>query len=261
MRTPRILPCLLALLALSGCGGDEPDPEPVLEKPARILFVTQSVGYEHEVVKRTASGGLSIAEIALLKACKGRYECATTQDASTIAPGTLLQLDAVIFYTTGELPIPEVGRTALIDWVKGGGAFIGIHSATDTFYEWPAYGELIGGYFDGHPWHESVRIHVEDTQHPSTKHLGKSFEITEEIYQFKNWKRDDVKVLLSLVVSSVDLGAKGVNRTDADFALAWCKPYGKGRMFYTALGHRPDVWQDDRFIDHVMGGIEWALGR
>jgi type 1 glutamine amidotransferase len=165
---------------------------------------------------------------------------------------------AVVFYTTGELPISDEQKAALLDFIKSGKALVGIHSATDTFYKWAEYGELIGGYFDGHPWHQEVTIRVEDRKHPATKHLGESFKITDEIYQFKNYSRGRVQVLLSLDPTSVDLTKKGVNRTDKDFANAWTRSYGKGRVFYTALGHREEVWKDERFQQHLVGGLRWA---
>jgi type 1 glutamine amidotransferase len=119
---------------------------------------------------------------------------------------------------------------------------------------------MIGGYFDAHPWNTQVRMKVEDRRHQSTKHLGEAWSIADEIYQFKNYSRADKHVLLSLDVSSVDLKAKDVRRTDGDFANAWHKRWGSGRVFYTALGHRPEVWQDAAFQQHLAGGITWAMG-
>ena len=113
---------------------------------------------------------------------------------------------------------------------------------------------MIGGYFDGHPWHTDVTVRVEDRTFPATAHLGESFRIKDEIYQFKNWSREKTHVLLSLDPGSVDLNAKNVHRTDKDFALAWAHPYGKGRVFYSALGHRDEVWQDERFQKMLVNG-------
>ncbi len=145
-------------------------------------------------------------------------------------------------------------------FIKSGKGFIGIHSATDTFYKWAEYGEMIGGYFDQHPWHQEVAVKVEDQKHPATKHLGASFRITDEIYQHKNFSRQNVHVLLSLDASSVDLTKPNVHRTDKDFALAWMRNFGKGRVFYTALGHRPEVWNDERFQKLLIGAVKWATG-
>ncbi len=120
--------------------------------------------------------------------------------------------------------------------------------------------QLIGGYFDQHPWHQEVTINVEDQRHPATRHLEKKFKITDEIYQFRDFSRSRVHVLLSLDPDSVDLNKPAVHRTDKDFAIAWSRTYGKGRVFYTALGHRPEVWQDKRFQQHLLGAMRWVMG-
>ena len=102
-----------------------------------------------------------------------------------ITPENLKHFDAVFFYTTGELPLSDTQKDGLLSFVRSGKGFGGSHSATDTFYGWKDYGELIGAYFDGHPWHTKVNVIVEDKTHPATKHLGDSFTITDEIYQFR----------------------------------------------------------------------------
>jgi type 1 glutamine amidotransferase len=226
----------------------------------RILFLTHSAGFRHSVVTRKSADEPSHAERALVDACAGAFEVDCTQDCGAITAANLAKYQAVAFYTTGELPISEENRRALLDYVKGGGGFVGFHCATDTFYKVPEYGEMLGGYFDNHPWHQKVRVKVESPRHPSTAHLGDAFEITDEIYQFKSWSRNKMHVLMSLDVASVDLAAKGVNRKDKDFAVAWCKSFGRGRVFYTSLGHREEVWTDDRFRKHALGGIAWAAG-
>jgi len=104
----------------------------------------------------------------------------------------------------------------------------------------------------------SVLTHPLTGSHVSVAQLPTTFHLTDEIYQFKNYSRDKVHVLMSLDVASVDLTKKGVNRTDKDFATAWTRSYGKGRVFYTALGHREEVWKDERFQKHLVGGLRWA---
>ena len=154
-----------------------------------------------------------------------------------------------------ELPIDDANRAALMEWVRAGGAFVGIHCATDTWYEFAPYMELMGGAFDGHPWTEMVGVLVEDGRHPATRHLGERFEIDDEIYQFRDFTRDPVRVLLSLDPESVD-AAKGKHD---DYPIAWCRDWGEGRVFYTSLGHRPEVWNDQRFLTHLLGGLRWAI--
>ena len=220
----------------------------------KVLYLTHSAGFKHEVLPLSRQILKEIGERS------GAFEVTATEDCSLLSRSGLTNFDAVVFYTTGELPISDEQKLAFLDFIKSGKGFVGIHSATDTFYKWPEYGELIGGYFDGHPWHQDVTIKVEDRRHPATRHLEKSFNIKDEIYQIKNFSRDRVHVLMSLDPNSVDLQLPAVHRKDKDFAIAWWRRYGAGRVFYTALGHRPEVWQDERFQQHLLGGMRWAMG-
>lgn len=234
----------------------EPDAEPVL------LVYTVSAGYEHPVVRRPEDGSWSLVEQALahLGERSERFDVVVSRDAAHFTPDGLDAFDGVFFYTTGELPLGDDGVAALLTFVEAGGAFVGAHCATDTFYDVPAFGEMVGAYFDGHPWNREVVVEVEATDHPATGHLGDAFAITDEIYQFKEpYDRSRLDVLLSLDTSSVPMDAPGIARDDGDFAIAWTREHGDGRVFYTALGHGPDVWADGRFHRHLVGGIEWAL--
>jgi putative heme-binding domain-containing protein len=119
---------------------------------------------------------------------------------------------------------------------------------------------MIGARFDGHPWHEKVGVVVEDTAHVATRYLGKHFEIADEIYQFTApFDRARMHVLLSLDTTSIDVAKEGVHRADHDFVLGWTKPWGQGRVFYTALGHEPALWKDERYLTMLTGGIRWAM--
>jgi len=221
----------------------------------KVLYLTHSAGFKHDVLPLSEEILKQIGERA------GAFDVTATTDCALLNRDGLKQFDAVVFYTTGELPISDEQKAAFLEFIKSGKGFVGIHSATDTFYKWPEYGELIGGYFDQHPWHQEVTVNVEDAKHPATRHLGKSFTIKDEIYQFKEFSRARVHVLLSLDVGSVDLTRPAVHRTDKDFALAWWRNYGKGRVFYTALGHRAEVWQDARFQQLLLGALQWAMGK
>ena len=226
----------------------------------RVLFLTQSSGFVHPVVRRE-SGALSVAEQALEIAARGKFDVVSTQDASTINAAKLAGFAAVVFYTTGELPMSDEGKRALLDFIKAGGGFAGIHSATDTFYNFPEYGEMIGGYLNGHPKPGLTWIKVDDTTSPATRQLGASFEIFDEAYQFRNWDPAKVHMLLRIDPRSVPamhapnlLGNRG-NVTDTTYAVAWTKSYGQGKVFYTALGHSEAEWKDQRFLMHVVNGI------
>ena len=235
---------------------------PETPKPPRLLMVAHSAGFQHEVVRRTAPHRLSVVEqvVTDLGRRSGAFEVThlyTRDEVSSLQRRSFQAFHGVLFFTTGSLPLTADARQGLLEFVRGGHGFIGVHSATDTWYEVAEYGDLLGAFFDGHPWHERVRVNVEDPAHPATRHLGSSFEITDEIYQFRNWSRGRVHVLLSLDPRSVDV-RKG-KRQDHDYALAWVREYGQGRVFYTALGHRQEVWADERFRRHLLEGIRWAM--
>ncbi|HET9533324.1 MAG TPA: ThuA domain-containing protein, partial [Blastocatellia bacterium] len=244
---------ILALVAVSlmTCLGCVEDGATQTARP-KALYLTHSAGFKHEVLPLSRQVLKDIA-------ARSGIDVTATEDCSMISREGLKPYAAVVFYTTGELPMTDEQKAALIDFVKSGKGFVGIHSATDTFYKWAEYGEMIGGYFDGHPWHQEVTIKVEDRQHTATRHLGESFKITDEIYQFKNYSRERVRVLMSLDAGSVDLAKPGVRRADKDFAIAWSRSFGSGRVFYTALGHQPEVWQDERFQRHLVEGLRWAI--
>jgi type 1 glutamine amidotransferase len=221
----------------------------------KILYLTHSAGFVHDVLPYSEQVMKTLGERS------GAFEVVASKDCALVNAKSLADFAAVVFYTTGELPMSDAQKQDFLAFVRGGGGFAGFHSATDTFYKWPEYGELIGGYFDEHPWHAKVRIKVEDRAFPGLGALGPAFEITDEIYQFKNWSRANTHVLLSLDTSSVDLKKKGVKRTDGDFGIAWTRTYGKGRVYYNALGHRQEVWDDPRFQTMVVEGLKWVMAR
>jgi type 1 glutamine amidotransferase len=191
----------------------------------------------------------------------GAFTVTSTEDPGQINAATLANYEAVVFFTSGELPFNDAQKAALLQFVSSGKGFIGLHSATDTLYNWPEYGNLIGGYFQTHPWTQAVTIRVEDRNHRATRHLGASFTLNDEIYQFRAWSRSAVNVLVSLDLASVPPDdARPDRRPDNDYALAWTKSYGAGRVFYSAFGHFDAVWDDTRIQHLVKQGILWAVG-
>src|SRR5919108_505948 len=221
--------------------------------PPRVLVVTYSAGYQHDVVRRPAPTQPSTVErvVADLGRRSGGFDVtlvSARDELERLSGASVRAHRVIVFFTTGELPIAPPVRQAMFQSVRDGGGFVGIHSATDTWYTLPEYRELVGATFDGHPWHQRVRLVVEDRTHPATRELGDTFEISDEIYQFRDWSRTQVHVLLRLDPRSVDAG-RG-KRADGDYALAWTKAYGRGRVIYTALGHEPAVWADARFQAH-----------
>ncbi|MBK5291623.1 MAG: ThuA domain-containing protein [Acidobacteriia bacterium] len=222
-----------------------------LAAPKRVLYLTHSAGFRHGSIAVSGQVMDSIARRS------GAIEVTATEDLTRITAETLRGFDAVFFFTSGELPLTDAQKRDLLEFVRSGKGFGGVHSATDTLYNWPEYGDLIGGYFDGHPWVHEAAIDVEDPDHPTTKHLGPSLRLFEEFYQFRAFSRDRVRVLMTLDTRTVNLHAPGVNRTDEDFALAWCRNYGTGRVFYSALGHFDETWLDSRFQKTLEQALLW----
>ncbi len=222
--------------------------------PKKLLFVTHSAGFRH--------GSIPTAHKVLTKVGvdSGYFEVTATNDTDQISRAGLEGYDGLFFYTTGDLkrfPLSEANRDYMIQWVKDGHAFGGFHSATDTYKDWEPYWEMIGGSFDGHPWHEEIIVDIEDPTHPSVTHLDTQWKIKDEIYQFKNYSRDRLHIIASMNPASVK--GKG-KRKDGDYPIAWCRAFGKGKVFYTSLGHRVDVWTNPVYQKHIEGGVLYALG-
>ncbi len=236
---------------LSAEGGARPGDRP------QVLFLTHSAGYRHGVVQRPEPSTLSTAEAALRAAADGQFELTASQDCGLLTAEGLADFDAVVFYTTGELPVAAEDREALLAWVRMGGAFVGLHCASDTFYEFPPYLEMVGGTFDGHPWHQDVKLRVLDPLHPASSHLGASWGIRDEIYQFRDNEGDALRVVLELDTDSVQ--ASLGKRADGRYPVAWWRDYGLGRVFYSALGHGEQLWQDTAYLEHVLGSLAWAI--
>lgn len=177
--------------------------------------------------------------------------------AVAFSPESLAQFDGVVFVsTTGELPIPDLG--AFLKWIQDGHAFIGIHAASDTLKSSDAYVEMIGGHFAGHPWtakgeHGFVN---HDPTHPVVKMFPERFRWKDEIYQYgPRYKPENVRVLLS-----IDMAAS-TPKNPWHVPVSWVRDYGRGRVFYTNLGHNDETWSDDAFQKHLTEGTAWALGR
>jgi putative membrane-bound dehydrogenase-like protein len=221
----------------------------------RLLLVTQSKGYEHDVVKRKG-GKPSVVERTFNQLAEktGLFTVEATRDASMITPEKLKNVDIVVFYTTGVLPFKVQD---LADWVKGGGRFMGLHSATDTFHDTPVYQKLIGGEFQEHPWtaDTTVTIKTLDPDHPAAKPWGAGDTFKEEIYHQKNFDPAAEHVIIDLDMQKTALKKPYL------VPIAWCKQYGKGKVFYTSLGHREDMWTNPKYQAHLVGAIKWLTGQ
>lgn len=216
--------------------------------PLRVLMLTATSGFRHDSIPAAR------AAVAAIAARSSDILVAATENLADVSAARLASTEVLMFaLTTGELAFDETQKRAIVDFVNGGGGFMGFHSATDTLYDWPEYGRIVGAYFKDHPWVQPATVTVEDRTHPTTGGLGAAFSLTEEFYTFRVNPRPAVHVLLTLDPASV--GAQG------DFPLAWTQSIGRGRSYYNALGHFPDTWNDARFQTQIAAAIRWTAGR
>jgi hypothetical protein len=173
---------------------------------------------------------------------------------------TLNDFDAIVFYGIGELELTDQQKADVMSFIKEDGkGFIGIHTAVTAFNTWPEYGEMIGGYFDDHPWMIfDAPVIVEDPDFPAMKAFPKEFIARDEIYQVRNFSRDKVRVLARLDATKLDPGNPRVHRKDNDFAVAWARGYGKGRVFYSCFGHTEESWDNPAVQTMWLEAIKWA---
>lgn len=256
--------CLLTAIVVValGCGNGSPPSVPGTPQPppggttpaSRVLVVTHTTGFRH--------GSIPVAEATLRDIGTGLYEaefCRTQDDVRRmLTKDGLARYQAVFFAnTTGDLGIPDLD--AFLGWIADGGAFLGAHSASDTYHESVAYLTMLGGEFQTHGAIVETEVVVDDPSHPAVAHLAPRFRMTDELYRFSRNSRADVRVLLSLDRNPNDgVGPAG---QPADLPMAWHKTHGKGRVFYTAFGHRDEVWEDARFREHLRRAIVWAIAR
>jgi type 1 glutamine amidotransferase len=226
-------------------------------KPRKLLVFNLCKGFKHSSIPCAAK----MLEIMGRKT--GAFEPVLSEDPAAFAADNLAQFDAVCFNnTTGELFDDPALRQSLLDFVKGGKGVVGIHAATDCFYQWPEYGEMMGGYFDGHPWNETVTVKIDEPEHPLNQAFGgQAFEVADEIYQFRDpYSRQRLRVLLSLDTGRTNMQKEGIKRSDGDFAVSWVRTYGGGRVFFCSLGHREEVFWNPKILGHYLAGIQFALG-
>jgi len=252
----RLAAAALAAL-LWACGGDRSGQPAPPSTPgtgsapaARILVVTHTEGFRHDSIPAAESG---IREIGAESGAFAVDYCRTADDVRRLlTPRELAPYRAVVFAnTTGSLPIADL--EAFLDWIAGGRGFVGIHSASDTYHDRRAYLEVLGGEFVTHGAIVEAEVRV-DAAHPAVAHLAPAFRITDEFYRFR-LTGGSRTTLLSLARDPADGAPFG-----AGDPLAWHRSHGSGRVFYTALGHRAELWQDARYRRHVLEGIRWAAG-
>lgn len=225
-------------------------PAELAEIPGdKMLIFSKTAGFRHGCIPDAAKMLEAQAkELGLVPVI--------SEDAGVFTPDLLKNVKLVVFNnTTGDILNAEQ-EAAFEAWYRAGGAFVGLHSASDTEYEWKFYGDLIGTYFARHPKVQPATLRVVHTTHPATKHLPAEWPRTDEWYDFKAAPSADFTVLIKLDESSYEGG-----EMNGEHPIAWCREVHGGRAFYTGLGHTNESYLEPPFRDHVLGGLKWALGR
>jgi hypothetical protein len=221
-----------------------------------MLILTQVAPYldgpagVHGVLPQASTALCQLAESAGLSPT-------VVADVRDLSPHQLSSAAVLSLFTIGETPFsPEQQQVVVEAWRAGTLGVLGVHSATDACHGWPAYGEVIGARFDGHPWTQTFMIDVVDPDHPSTQHLGERWAWHDEIYLFRAL-RPDAHVVLRLADDQVELSVPGGRVPDCGFPLAWSLTDQGGRTFYSALGHFPGAWETPAYLRHLAGGLAW----
>lgn len=259
-------------------------PSAAFAKPAKerkILVFSKTNGFRHASIP---TGKIALEEMGKKT---GAFSVVISDDLKNFEIETLKTFDAVCFLsTTLEVFSPkkeeletmtdeqkkEASETELrlkenlMNFVKSGRGFIGIHAATDTFYGWPEYSLMINGCFASHPWNAdklvSIKVEPGQEKHPLVAMFnGENVEFKEEIYQHREpYDSKAVHMLLRLDTEKTDMNVKGIKRTDNDFGVAWARHWEKGRVYYCSLGHNHEMFWHPQVLSHYLAGIQWAIG-
>lgn len=214
----------------------------------KILVFAKTAGFHHQ--------SIAVGLPALIKlGTENKFAVDTTTSSSEFTPENLKKYKAVVFLnTTGDV-LNDTQQTAFEQYIKAGGGFVGVHAATDTEYEWPWYGKLVGAYFVKHPEQQVATLHIVNRKTIATRHLPETWSRKDEWYNFKDIN-PDIKVLITLDESTYKGGTNGANHP-----IAWYHNYDGGRSFYTGLGHVDASYSDPLFLKHLLGGIQYAMGQ
>ena len=275
LRSWRFVFTVLVGLAILGCGNRmqaqsanssalPPAPHVKEVRMKHVLVIGQTKDWEHDSISATMDAVYTMGKKS------GLWDTTMRTDTKLLTKKELVRnaknlnyFDLLIFASTsGELDMDAGQKQDMMSFIKDDGkGFVGIHAALDTNHTWPEYGEMLGGWFDEHPWMTfNAPIIVEDPSFPAVRHFPAAFTKYDEIYQPKAWSRDKVNVLLSLDSSKLNYDNNPkIHRADHDFPVAWSKMYGKGRVFYSTLGHTEESWQDPDIRKMYFEAIKWAL--
>jgi len=238
----------------SGTTPARAEPTPVDVAPAQlenVLVFTRTTGFRHGSIEPGVEALRRLGQ-------ENGFALERSEDPADFTDERLARHDVVVWLNTDSEVMNESGRRAFERYIRAGGGWVGVHAAAASEYGWAWYGQLLGGaaFFLGHPAVQPAQVNVELSEHPSTQHLPQSFSLQDEWYSFRANPRSSVQVLLTLSESSYNVGALAMG----DHPIAWCHEFDGGRAWYTALGHPDELYADDRFIPHLLGGIRWAAG-
>jgi cytochrome c len=234
-----------------GVGERPVGTEPSSAALRRVLVFTRTLGYRHDSI------GAGVAALQQLGAENG-FTVDATEDPTRFADASLADVDVVVWLSTTADVLDDGQQAAFQRYIQAGGGWVGVHAAADTEYDWPWYGQLLGNgaWFRIHPPIQTAQLVVEQRDHASTAHLPASFSLQDEWYNFRANPRASVNVLLHLDETSYAPGDGAMG----DHPIAWYHEFDGGRAWYTALGHRSELYTDPQYTQHLLGGLRWAAG-
>ena len=220
-----------------------------IQKQQRVLVFSKTLGYHHNSI---AAGNIAIQKLG----AENDFAVDTTTDASLFNPESLRKYNAVIFLSTTGDVLNDEQQKAFENYIKSGGGFVGLHAATDTEYDWPWYNKLVGAYFKSHPKQQNAVLHVTDTTFIATKHLPHEWKRWDEWYNFKSLQLEGLHILLTIDEKSYTGGKNGQFHP-----MSWYHEFDGGRAFYTELRHTDESFSEPFFLQHLLGGLQYAIGK
>lgn len=248
MFTSRFAKNIFIFFCLIACVSFKPEQQQMIKvEKNKVLIFSKTNGFRHKSIE------IGIAAIKKLGIANS-FEVDATEDSTYLTIANFKKYKAVIFLSTTGTILGKEQELALQNFINAGGGFVGIHAATDCEYDWPWYVKMIGANFISHPEQQEAKLIVVDNTHSSTKHLPATWTRKDEWYNFKNLN-PDVTVLIKIDETSYKGGENGDNHP-----MAWYHTYEGGRIFYTELGHTNESYSDPMYLQHILGGIEYAMG-
>ncbi|WP_369231882.1 ThuA domain-containing protein [Streptomyces sp. R21] len=246
--TTRMASAVAGAALLLGCVSGPAASHPSDGSGKRVLVLSKTAGFRHDSIPDGVTALRQLGET-------GGFTVDATEDAAAFTSANLRRYDAVVFLSTTGDVLDAAQQTAFEGYIRHGGGYVGIHAAADTEYDWAFYGGLAGAYFQSHPAIQPATVNVEDRAHPATSGLTRTWDRTDEWYNYRSNPRERAHVLASLDETSYTGGTM-----NGDHPIAWCQTYQGGRAFYTGGGHTKESYAEPAFRQHLLGGIRYAFG-